>query len=135
MRPLTSQHCGMQTWTDWRSIDIFHCLYEWLLGLLEDMLSQFQRHESTSVITASLQMIYVGIVGFTLCLATAARLAWLALVYCCNIGESTAYLPCACFTCVVRFDQHHVFLPASVLWVCEHACLLLASVCGVEMTE
>ena len=26
-------------------------------------------------------------------------------------------------------------VPASVLWVCEHACLLLASVCGIEMTE
>ena len=74
----------LQTWADWKKIPIFYFMYDWLLGLLEDALSPFERPHSITITAAWQHMLCVAILGSGIFLVAACRLAWLLLVYCCK---------------------------------------------------
>ena len=72
----------LQTWADWKNIPIFYFLYDWLLGLLEDALSPFERPHSITITAAWHHMLCVAILCSGIFLVAAFRLTWLLLVYC-----------------------------------------------------
>lgn len=72
----------LQTWADWKNIPIFYFLYDWLLGLLEDALSPFERPHSITVTAAWQHMLFVAFLCSGIFLVAAFGLTWLLLVYC-----------------------------------------------------
>lgn len=72
----------LQTWADWKNIPIFYFLYDWLLGLLEDALSPFERPHSITITAAWQHTLCVAILGSGIFFVAACRLGWILLVYC-----------------------------------------------------
>jgi len=72
----------LQTWADWKNIPIFYILYDWLLGLLEDALSPFERPHSITITAAWQHTLCVAILGSGIFFVAACRLGWILLVYC-----------------------------------------------------
>ena len=72
----------LQTWADWKNIPIFYILNDWLLGLLEDALSPFERPHSITITAAWQHTLCVAILGSGIFFVAACRLGWILLVYC-----------------------------------------------------
>ena len=73
----------MQTWADWRNVS-FVFMYDWLLGMLANILSPTEGPPSITFNIAWYQILCVALLGFALFLTTVVRLAWHLLVYCCQ---------------------------------------------------
>ncbi|DBB04769.1 TPA: hypothetical protein ACH3X3_010069 [Trebouxia sp. C0006] len=85
---------GTKTWADWKNIPIFYILYDWLLGLLEDALSPFERPHSITITAAWQHTLCVAILGSGIFFVAACRLGWILLVYCYKGHHSyEAHLP------------------------------------------
>lgn len=85
----------MQTWEDWRDIDTFHLLYDWLLVLLQETLLSSQGPQADSATTAWHQLLWVAALTFLRALTSAVRLVWLTLLHFFTSGEP-GQLPCVC---------------------------------------
>ena len=98
----------MQTWEDWRKIDAFHLLYDWLLVLLQERLLSSQGSQADSASTAWLQLLWVAALAFLLILTSAVRLAWMMLLRCFTSGKPANFptrcvraMTCCAYVCVL----------------------------------
>jgi len=103
----------VQTWADWRDIPIFYFLYDWLLVMLEEAVSPFERPHTVTISTAWQQMACVALLGGALFLTTMLRLGWLVLSHFCAAGtlhllqsSSREFLICCVSSATVLANDH-----------------------------
>ena len=125
-------HCHMlclQTWEDWRQMDVFYLLYDWLLVFLQERLLSPHATHADSAAAAWQQMLWVAALTLVLLLTSATRLVWIALRWCITSGEPTRNVACDGFevqVAVLAYERHS----NPIAWSCLGTDQAPSKACG-----
>ena len=72
----------VQTWEDWRQMDVFYLLYDWLLVMLQERLLSAQGPNAIPASSAGVQLLWIATLASLLLLTAATKLIWATMLWC-----------------------------------------------------